>query len=408
MLDERALIHQMSDADAIDELAANKKLIAYIGYDCTADSLHIGNLVSILLLRRLQQSGNKPIIILGGGTTKIGDPSGRDESRKILSPADIAHNKKRIAENFSAFLQFGEGATDAIMVDNDEWLSELNYIELLRDVGPHFSVNRMLSFDSVRLRLEREQNLSFIEFNYMILQAYDYVELHKRYGCNLQMGGSDQWGNIINGIELGRRSAGLSLYGLTAPLMTTASGAKMGKSVNGAVWLSADKIPPYDYWQYWRNTEDNDVARFLKIFTELPASEIARLEQLQGSELNDAKKILATEATAMCHGRAAAQEAETAAHKLFEQGQKDTNMPSVSISKTTFMADGLGLLDAVRMAGLVASNGEARRHIQGGALKVNDITQQDMKKRLSMDDVNDEAIKISLGKKKHILLTLDD
>ena len=402
-LDERGFIAQCTDPDALDSAANEGVITGYIGYDCTAPSLHVGNLISILMLRRLQQAGHRPIVVIGGGTTKVGDPSGKDESRQLLTQDKIDQNKQTIKATFERFLTFGDGPTDAILVDNDEWLSELNYIEFLRDYGRHFSVNRMMSFESVKLRLEREQPLSFLEFNYMILQAYDFLELNRRYDCTLQMGGSDQWGNIVNGIELTRRTDQKSIYGLTTNLLTTASGAKMGKTAQGAVWLNDDMLPVYDYWQFWRNTEDADIGRFLKLFTELPMDEIARLEALEGAELNDAKKILATEATAMCHGRAAAEKAEATARETFEGGGTSADLPSVDISAAE-LADGLGLLQAFVLAGLAKSNGEARRLVQGGGAKVNDEAQNDIAVTLSEADVKDGVIKLSFGKKRHVLL----
>jgi tyrosyl-tRNA synthetase len=402
-LDQRGFIAQCTDDTALDAAAAEGVVTGYIGYDCTAPSLHVGNLISILMLRRLQQAGHRPIVVIGGGTTKVGDPSGKDESRQLLTQDKIDANKKTIRATFERFLNFGDGPTDAIMVDNDEWLSGLNYIEFLRDYGRHFSVNRMMSFESVKLRLEREQPLSFLEFNYMILQAYDFLELNRRYDCSLQMGGSDQWGNIVNGIELTRRCDQKSVYGLTTNLLTTSSGAKMGKTAQGAVWLNDDMLPVYDYWQFWRNTEDADVGRFLKLFTELPMDEIARLENLEGAELNDAKKILATEATAMCHGRAAAEKAEATALETFEGGGTSADLPSVDIDAAK-LAVGLGLLEAFVLAGLAKSNGEARRLVQGGGAKINDAAQDDISVTLSNDDVKDGSVKLSFGKKRHVLL----
>ena len=373
-LDERGFIAQCTDAEALDAAANEGIVTGYIGYDCTAPSLHVGNLISILMLRRLQHAGHRPIVVIGGGTTKVGDPSGKDESRQLLTQDKIDENKKTIKATFERFLTFGDGPTDAILVDNDEWLSELNYIEFLRDYGRHFSVNRMMSFESVKLRLEREQPLSFLEFNYMILQAYDFLELNRRYGCMLQMGGSDQWGNIVNGIELTRRTDQNTVFGLTTNLLTTSSGAKMGKTAQGAVWLNDDMLPVYDYWQFWRNTEDADVGRFLRLFTELPLDEINRLEALEGAEMNDAKKILATEATAMCHGRMAAEKAEATALETFEGGGASADLPSVNVSASE-LKDGMGLLQAFVLAGLAKSNGEARRLVQGGGAKVNDAPQ---------------------------------
>ena len=402
-LDARGFIAQCTDNDGLDAAACETVMTGYIGYDCTAPSLHVGNLISILMLRRLQQTGHRPIVVIGGGTTKVGDPSGKDESRQLLTQEKIDENKKTIRATFERFLTFGDGPTDAIMVDNDEWLSGLNYIEFLRDYGRHFSVNRMMSFDSVKLRLDREQPLSFLEFNYMILQAYDFLELNRRYNCSLQMGGSDQWGNIVNGIELTRRCDQNSVFGLTTNLLTTSSGAKMGKTAQGAVWLNDDMLPVYDYWQFWRNTEDADVGRFLKLFTELPMEEIARLENLEGAELNDAKKILATEATAMCHGRAAAEKAEATALETFEGGGTSADLPSVDIDAAK-LAAGLGLLEAFVLAGLAKSNGEARRLVQGGGAKINDAAQDDISVTLSNDDVKDGSVKLSFGKKRHVLL----
>lgn len=406
-LDERGFIAQCTDAEALDTAAQEGIVTGYIGYDCTAPSLHVGNLISILMLRRLQQAGHRPIVVIGGGTTKVGDPSGKDESRQLLTQDKIDQNKQTIKATFERFLTFGDGPTDAILVDNDEWLSELNYIEFLRDYGRHFSVNRMMSFESVKLRLEREQPLSFLEFNYMILQAYDFLELNRRYGCSLQMGGSDQWGNIVNGIELTRRTDQNSVFGLTTNLLTTSSGAKMGKTAQGAVWLNDDMLPVYDYWQFWRNTEDADVGRFLRLFTELPLDEIARLESLDGAELNDAKKILATAATAMCHGRAAAEKAEATARETFEGGGTSANLPSVALPAAE-LAAGMGLLQGFVLAGLAKSNGEARRLVQGGGAKVNDAPQNDPTATLSEADIIDGVIKLSFGKKRHVLLKLTD
>ena len=406
-LDERGFIAQCTDAEALDAAAKQGVITGYIGYDCTAPSLHVGNLISILMLRRLQQAGHRPIVVIGGGTTKVGDPSGKDESRQLLTQDKIDANKKTIRATFERFLTFGDGPTDAIMVDNDEWLSGLNYIAFLRDYGRHFSVNRMMSFESVKLRLEREQPLSFLEFNYMILQAYDFLELNRRYDCTLQMGGSDQWGNIVNGIELTRRTDQKSVYGLTTNLLTTSSGAKMGKTAQGAVWLNQDMLPVYDYWQFWRNTEDADIGRFLRLFTELPMDEIAKLEQLDGAELNEAKKILATQATAMCHGMEAAEKAEATARETFEGGGTSADLPSVDIAAGD-LADGMGLLAAFVIAGLAASNGEARRLVQGGGAKVNDQPQNDVSATLGPQDTKDGLIKLSFGKKRHVLLRVQD
>jgi tyrosyl-tRNA synthetase len=383
--------------------AAVAGVTGYIGFDMTAPSLHVGNLTQIMYLRRLQQAGGKPIVLLGGGTTRVGDPSGKEEMRQLLSEEQIAQNTASIRGTFEKFLTFGTGKSDALLVDNSEWLLKLNYLDFLRTVGRHMSVNRMLSMDSVKLRLEREQPMSFIEFNYMILQAYDFVELKRRYDCSLQMGGSDQWGNIVNGVELGRRMEGFELFGLTQPLITTASGAKMGKTAQGAVWLNADMLSPFDYWQYWRNTEDADVGKFLKIFTDLPLDEIARLEALQGAEINEAKKVLATEATALLHGRDEANKAASAAQATFEQGVRSDDLPTFGVSADE-LAQGLRVTAAFTRAELVASNGEAKRHIAAGALRVNDATVADDTATLSAADLVDGAIKLSLGKKKHALL----
>jgi tyrosyl-tRNA synthetase len=401
LLDERGYIYQCSDPEGLDAKARSGEIIAYVGYDCTAPSLHVGSLISIMMLHWLQQFGGKPIALMGGGTTRVGDPSGRDETRKILTIDEIEANKRSIQQSFSRFIRFGDRPSDGLMVDNAEWLTPLNYIGFLRDVGRHFSVNRMLAMDSIRLRLEREQELSFIEFNYMILQAYDFVELARRYGCNLQMGGSDQWGNIVNGIELGRRLGTPQLYALTCPLLTTASGAKMGKTAAGAVWLNADMLSPYDYWQFWRNTEDGDVGRFLKLFTTLPLPEIDRLAALGGSEINEAKKVLATEATALLHGREAADRAAETARQAFEQGVTAAGLPTVALD----LASGVNILDAAVAAGFASSRGEARRAIQGGGIKVNDVTVSDERMVLSRAQLGSQgAIKLSFGRKKHVLI----
>ncbi len=406
VLDERGFIHQCSDFAGLDQLAVKGDVIAYVGYDCTAPSLHIGHLISMMMLRWLQKSGNKPIALMGGGTTRVGDPSGKDETRRILTIETIEANKNAIKGVFSKFLAFGNRREDAVMLDNAEWLAPLNYIDFLRDVGKHFSVNRMLTMDSAKLRLDRDQELSFIEFNYMLLQAYDFVEQAKRYGCNLQMGGSDQWGNIVTGMDLGRRMGTHQLYALTCPLLTTASGAKMGKTAAGAVWLNEDQLSVYDYWQFWRNTEDGDVARFLKLFTVMPLAEIAKLEALQGAEINEAKKVLATEATALLHGREKAEAAAETAQETFEQGATSEGLPTVEIAASE-LAAGLGVLTAFVKAGLVKSNGEARRQIQGSGrsgLRVNDAVLSDENAKLSPSDVSDGVIKLSLGKKRHVLL----
>jgi tyrosyl-tRNA synthetase len=403
VLSERGFIHQVSEPDALDSLAKSQAITAYIGFDCTAPSLHIGSLLPIMMLHWLQQTGHRPIALMGGGTTRVGDPSGKDESRRVLTDEIIAENLKGIRQVFGKFLKFEGAGGNAIMANNADWLNTLNYIDFLRDVGRHFSVNRMLSFDSVKLRLDRQQELSFLEFNYMILQAYDFVELYKRTGCVLQMGGSDQWGNIVNGIDLGRRVANAQLFALTSPLITTSSGAKMGKTAAGAVWLNADLVSPYDYWQFWRNTEDGDVARFLKLFTVLPLDEIGRLAALQGSELNEAKKVLATEATALVHGRAAADQAADTARRTFEEGALAENLPTVEIPNAEFA--NLSVLSAFVRAGLVTSNGDARRQIKGGGLKVNDATVTDEKMQITPALLTPEGvIKLSLGRKKHVLL----
>ncbi|MDO8980741.1 MAG: tyrosine--tRNA ligase [Afipia sp.] len=404
VLQSRGFIHQMSDAAGLDALADKGDVTAYIGYDCTASSLHVGHLLSIMMLHWLQQSGNKPIVLMGGGTTRVGDPSGRDETRKLLTYEQIDANKESIKGTFTKLIRFGTGKTDAAMADNAEWLTALNYIEMLRDVGRHFSINRMLTMDSVKMRLEREQELSFIEFNYMILQSYDFVELSRRYGCNLQMGGSDQWGNIVNGIDLGRRMGTHQLYALTCPLLTTSSGAKMGKTAAGAVWLNADLLSNYDYWQFWRNTEDADVERFLKLFTLLPMDEIAKLAALKGQDINEAKKVLATEATALIRGREAADAASETARKTFEEGTIAGDLPTLEIPRAELDA-GASVLGLFVKAGLVASNGEARRQIKGGGLRVNDAPVTDEKMNLTPKDLTSEGVvKLSMGRKKHVLL----
>ncbi|MGZ8362115.1 MAG: tyrosine--tRNA ligase [Allosphingosinicella sp.] len=394
LLAERGYIHQVTDAEGLDDLAAREVVPGYIGFDATAPSLHVGSLVQIMLLRRLQQSGHKPIVVMGGGTTKIGDPTGKDESRKLLTHELIQSNIASIRRVFENFLTFGDGPTDAVMVDNDAWLSKLEYIPFLRDIGPHFTINRMLTFDSVQLRLEREQPLTFLEFNYMILQAYDFLELSRRTGCRLQLGGSDQWGNIVNGLELTRRIDGTQLYGVTTPLITTADGGKMGKTEKGAVWLNADQLSPYDYWQFWRNVQDADVGRFLRLFTDLPLDEIARLETLAGAGINDAKKVLADAATAMAHGDAAAIEAGETARKTFELGSSGEALPSLRVSGS------IGLVDALVGLGLVGSKNEARRLIaQGGARIDGEPVAEDIPIAVSCD------VRVSAGRKKHGLLT---
>ena len=402
-LHTRGFIHQCTDAAGLDALAASERTMGYIGFDLTAQSLHVGNLTGIMMLRWLQKCGHRPIVLLGGGTTKIGDPSGKDEARQMLSAEQIAANKASIGAVFDRFLDFGDDR--ALFVDNDDWLNGLGYIEFLRDYGRHFTINRMLTFDSVRLRLEREQPLTFIEFNYMLLQAYDFVELNNRFGCRLQMGGSDQWGNIVNGVELGRRKGAPELYGLTAPLLTTASGAKMGKTASGAIWLKAEMLSPYDYWQFWRNTEDADVGRFLRLYTETPLDEIARLEALEGAELNEAKKRLADEATALAHGTDAARDAAETARQTFEQGGMAGGLPTVEVTSAE-LEEGIGVLSAFVRTGLATSNGEARRVLQGGGARVNDTPVTDSRAELGRDDVREGLIKLSLGKKKHALLKI--
>ncbi|MBB4142020.1 tyrosine--tRNA ligase [Rhizobium rhizoryzae] len=403
-LDERGFIHQVSDEAGLDELLNKESVTAYIGYDPTASSLHVGHLTQIMMLHWFQQTGHRPISLMGGGTGMVGDPSFKEEARKLMTVEMIEENIASIKTAFSKYLDYGRPQNAALMINNAEWLRALNYLEFLRDVGRHFSVNRMLSFDSVKTRLDREQSLSFLEFNYMILQAYDFVELAKRYECRLQMGGSDQWGNIVNGIDLGHRMGTKQLYALTSPLLTTSSGAKMGKSASGAVWLNADLMPVYDFWQYWRNTEDADVGRFLKLFTTLPMDEIARLAALGGSEINEAKKILATEVTAILHGRAASEQAAETARKTFEEGALADTLPSIDIAKPDLEA-GIGLLNLIVRAGLAASNGEARRHVQGGAVKINDVAVTDERMNIGTGEISAEGvIKLSLGKKKHILV----
>ncbi len=403
-LASRGFIHQVSEPEALDALARTGTVTAYIGFDCTAASLHVGSLLPIMMLHWLQQTGHRPIALMGGGTTRVGDPSGKDESRRLLTDEIINDNLKGIRAVFSKFLKFEEAGGNAIMANNADWLNKLNYIDFLRDVGRHFSVNRMLAFDSVKLRLDRQQELSFLEFNYMILQAYDYVELFRRYGCVLQMGGSDQWGNIVNGIDLGRRLHNAQFFALTAPLITTSSGAKMGKTAAGAVWLNADLVSPYEYWQYWRNTEDADVTRFLKLFTVLPLNEIDRLAALKGAEINEAKKVLATEATALVHGRAAADEASATARTTFEEGGLGASLPSVEVTSAE-LKGGIGVLAAFVRAGLAASNGEVRRAIANSGVLVNDARVDSDK--MVLDEANltkDGVIKLSLGRKRHVLL----
>lgn len=403
-LSERGFIHQISDETGLDDLLCKETVTAYIGFDPTAPSLHAGGLIQIMMLHWLQQTGHRAISLMGGGTGMVGDPSFKDEARQLMTPETIASNIASIKKVFSNYLTYGDGPKDALMINNADWLLGINYLEFLRDVGRHFSVNRMLSFDSVKTRLDREQSLSFLEFNYMILQAYDFVELSKRTGTRLQMGGSDQWGNIINGIDLGHRMGTQQLYALTSPLLTTASGAKMGKSVNGAVWLNPNMLSAYDFWQYWRNTEDADVTRFLKLYTTLPMDEIAKLSALGGSEINEVKKILATEITAMLHGRDNAEQAAETARKTFEEGALSDNLPSVEVPKAEIEA-GIGLLSLIVRAGLAASNGEARRHVQGGAVRINDQAVSDERMAIGSGEVTaDGVVKLSLGKKKHMLV----
>jgi len=398
----RGFIHQVSEPEALDALAQSSRITGYIGFDCTAPSLHVGNLVSIMMLYWMQQTGHRPIALMGGGTTRVGDPSGKDESRKLLDEAMIARNLRGIRAVFDKFLKFGGGPGDAVMANNADWLNTLNYIDFLREIGRHFSVNRMLSFESIKLRLERQQELSFLEFNYMILQAYDFVELYRRHGCVLQMGGSDQWGNIVNGIELGRRMLNAQLFALTSPLITTSSGAKMGKTAAGAVWLNPDMVSPYDYWQFWRNTEDADVGRFLKLFTILPVDEAERLASLKGQEINEAKKVLATEATAMVHGRAAAEAAASTARTTFEERGIATTLPSVEVPAAE-LAAGIPVPAAFVRAGLARSTSEARSHIKG--LRINDVAVEDVAAVLTSRDLTAEGvIKLSLGRKRHALL----
>ncbi|MEX0629018.1 MAG: tyrosine--tRNA ligase, partial [Cucumibacter sp.] len=401
VLEERDFIHQISDPDGLDRRLRAGPIAAYIGFDCTADSLHVGNLVQIMLLHWLQQTGNRPIALMGSGTTRIGDPSGKEEMRRLLSADEIDANKASITRGFSRLVKFGSGAADAIMQDNADWLLGLNYVDFLGEFGRHFSVNEMIKRDAVRLRLEREQHLSLLEFNYMVFQAYDFLELHRRHGCVLQMGGSDQWGNILSGVELGRRADGAELFALTTPLITTASGVKMGKTAEGAVWINEDRLAPYEYWQFWRNTEDADVGRFLRLFSNLPMAEIARLENLKGAELNDAKITLATTATAMLHGEDAARQAAETARRTFADGALDLSLPTVTVARSA-LAGGMGLLVATVTSGLAASNGEARRLVAGGALRVNDgIVSDDRRVLTEADLLAEGVIKLSVGKKRH-------
>ncbi len=405
-LQDRGFIHQCTDLDALDERALKERITAYIGFDATADSLHVGSLVQIMMLRWAQKTGHRPIALMGGGTTKIGDPSGKDESRQLLSSAQIEANIAGIRTAFDNLLTFGDGPAEAVMMNNADWLDGLQYIDFLRDVGPHFTINRMLTFDSVKLRLDREQPLTFLEFNYMILQAYDFLELSRRMDCCLQMGGSDQWGNIVNGVELGRRIDQRPLYGLTTPLITTASGAKMGKTAAGAIWLSDKRLSHYDYWQFWRNTEDGDVGRFLRLFTELPLDEVARLEALEGAEINEAKKILAMEATKLCRGETAAAEAAETARQTFEEGKSAEGLPTIEVSEAE-LSGGLPAFELMCRAGLAKSNGEARRLIKGGGGRLNDVAIKDEMQTVGLDDLGPEgSLKLSAGKKRHALVKL--
>ena len=401
---ERGMVHQCSDAQRLDELLASGVRTAYIGFDCTADSLHIGHLLQIMLLRWWQKSGHRPIALMGGGTTKVGDPSGRDETRQLLTTAQIDSNMATIKRSFSNYLTFGDGPTEAVMANNADWLDELLYIPLLRDVGRHFSVNRMLTMDSVKLRLDRDQPLTFLEFNYMILQSYDFVELHKRYNCIAQMGGSDQWGNIVMGADLGRRMQGAELFALTSPLLSTASGAKMGKTAAGAVWLNPDRLSPYDFWQYWRNTEDADVGRFLRLFTDMPLSEIAKLEALQGQEINEAKKILATEVTALAHGKQAAESAAETARRTFEEGTKADTLPTIDMARAKLKA-GIPAFELLHDAGLVESRNEARKLIKGGGARLNDKPIASDTATVGEGDLDSSGtLKLSAGRKRHVLV----
>ena len=404
ILTMRGYIHQVTNLEGLDERLCSSVVPGYIGFDCTANSLHVGSLVQIMMLRLMQKCGHKPIVVMGGGTTKVGDPSGKDEARPLLSDADIENNKNGIKKIFEKYLTFGEGPTDAIMVDNDEWLSSLSYIKFLRDFGAHFSINRMMGMESVKLRLDREQNLSFLEFNYAILQAYDFLELRRRYGCALQMGGSDQWGNIVTGIDLTRRVDAQEIFGITSPLITTASGAKMGKTAGGAIWLNEERLSAFDFWQFWRNTEDADVGRFLRLFTELPIEDVRRLEALEGADINQAKIILANEATALCHGAQAAKAAEETATQTFAKGQMADGLPQITLSADEI--EGLSVIDAFVKTGLGASKGEIRRLIKGGGARVNGASVANDEAVLSGDDFTDGKCQLSAGKKRHALIIL--
>ena len=403
-LSERGFIHQISDSEKLDNLLNTQTVSAYIGFDCTAPSLHVGSLIQIMLLYWFQQCGHQPIVLMGGGTSQVGDPSGKEDTRQLLTLDTIEENKSGIRRIFDHVLAFGAGPTDAIMLDNAEWLSQLNYVEFLRKVGRQFSVNQMLQRDAVKLRLEREQNLSFLEFNYMILQAFDFAELNKRQNVQLQMGGSDQWGNIVSGIDLGRRLNDVELYGLTTPLLETSSGAKMGKTASGAVWLDSNLLSAYDYWQFWRNTEDADVSRFLKLFTTLPLDEISRLSTLQGAEINDAKKILATEATKFVHGETIAKQAEVTSLTTFEDAKIATDLPTINVEQSE-LEQGIGILELFVLAGLCSSNSDTRRNIKSGAVRINDQSINDERYTVKLSDLTSEGvIKLSLGKKKHVLV----
>lgn len=404
ILTKRGYMHQATNLEGLDERASASLVTGYIGFDCTADSLHVGSLVQIMMLRLMQRTGHKPIVVMGGGTTKVGDPSGKDEARPLLSDADIEHNKNGIKKIFEKYLTFGDGPTDALMVDNDEWLSSLSYIKFLRDYGAHFSINRMMGMESVKLRLDREQNLSFLEFNYAILQAYDFFELRRRYGCSLQIGGSDQWGNIVTGIDLTRRVDAQEIFGITSPLITTASGAKMGKTAGGAIWLNEERLSAFDFWQFWRNTEDADVGRFLRLFTELPLDEVQKLEALEGADINQAKIILANEATRLCHGEAAAKAAAETALQTFAKGQMADGLPQ--IERTQDEVDGLSVLDAFIQTELATSKGEIRRLIKGGGARVNGTSITSDEACLSLDDFQDGKCQLSAGKKRHALIVL--
>ena len=402
----RGYMHQATNLDGLDRLAEQQPISAYIGFDCTANSLHVGSLIQIMMLRLLQREGHKPIVLMGGGTTKVGDPSGKDEARPLLSDQDIEQNKQGIKKIFEKYLTFGDGPTDALMVDNAEWLDQLAYIRFLRDFGSHFSINRMMGMESVKLRLEREQNLSFLEFNYAILQAYDFLELRRRYGCSLQMGGSDQWGNIVSGVDLTRRVDQQEIFGLTSPLITTASGAKMGKTAAGAIWLNEDRLPVFDFWQFWRNTEDQDVGRFLRLFTELPESEITNLEALEGAKINQAKIILANEVTSLCHGADAARQAEQTAQQSFSQGVIAEGLPTLDINKAEMAS--LSVIDVFVQSGLAASKGEVRRLIRGGGARLNNHAISDEDRLLLADDFDtDGRAQIAAGKKRRAILQLN-